>query len=383
MSSHVHFAACRHDELALEVPSAKNIIRGAFTRDLVKIIYREEDLTNVTNSALLNLLPSLEHQHPQCSGKNKDRVLFQGVTGTRPTTFGLIIHDEKYFVEAGDMHGVVKGTLFAIHSCRSVAPVDPEIGILEADVIDAHSCTLRRRRGDKFFPISSGVRASVLNWRHREPVLKVFIQDLCVAVQSTNTFSLVNSPDRADLMIHYTSGRTLQLERSDPIVSKYVRVLNDIRPQSRLSDMLHGVSHFHFHLYRRNSANPLKQQVEVVLHRLKQSNPGRSSEEAIYVPATSIRLSLDRENTIIIPPSGGISNRGVFYGLTMRNHSGRKLFPYLMYFDPSNYSIQVRSSSCMVLLCAILILLLSRGTTHQPKQWKHPFSLDIGTVEVN
>jgi hypothetical protein len=385
MSSHVHLAACRHDELAFEDPSAENMVRGAFTRDLVKILYQEKDLTNVTYSALLHLLPALEHQHPQCSGKNKGRILFQGLTGTHPTTFRLFIQRGKYFAEAGDVHGVVKGTLFAIHACRNIMPTDPEIGILEADVVFAQSCTLGRRRGDKAFQIPSGARASVLNWRHREPVLKVFIQHPRVPVQSTNAFFLVKSADRADLVIRHTGDGTLQLERSDPVVSKYARVLHNIRLQLSLSNLLQSVSHFHFHLYRRNSANPLKQEVEVVLHRLTHSNPEQILGEAIYMPdgGASILLSIDRENTVWIP-AGATSDSGVFYGLTMRNNSGRKLFPYLMCFDPSDYSIQVRLT-CLHRSCYVLwlIILLSLGTTLQPKQWKRPFSLDIRTVEAN
>ena len=348
MSSHVHLAACRHDELAFEDPSAENKVRGAFTRDLVKILYQEKDLTKVTYSALIHLLPTSEYQHPQCSGKNKGRILFQGLTGTHPTTFKLVMKHGKCFAEAGDVHGVVKGTLFAIHAYHSIIPTDPEIGILEADVVSAQSCMLRPRREDRAFQIPSGARASVLNWRHKEPVLKVFIQRPRVPVrstqvQSTNAFYLVNFSDRADLIIRHTGDGTLQLERSDPVISKYARVLHNIRPQLSMSNLLQGVSHFHFHLYRRNSANPLKQEVEVVLHRLTQSNPEQILEEAIYMPdgMASVLLSIDLENTVRIP-AGASSNSGVFYGLTMRNNSGRKLFPYLMYFDPSDYSIQVR-----------------------------------------
>jgi len=142
MSSHVHLAACRYDEFAFEDPSAENMVRGAFTRDLVRILYQEKDLTKITYSALLHLLPALEHQHPQCSGKNKGRILFKGLTGTHPMAFRLFVDDGRYFAEAGDVHGVVKGTLFAIHAYRNSMSTGPEIGILEADVVYARFCRL-------------------------------------------------------------------------------------------------------------------------------------------------------------------------------------------------------------------------------------------------
>jgi len=42
MSSHVQLAACRPDELAFEDPSTESMVRGAFTRDLVKLLYQEK-----------------------------------------------------------------------------------------------------------------------------------------------------------------------------------------------------------------------------------------------------------------------------------------------------------------------------------------------------
>jgi hypothetical protein len=84
MSSHVFLAACRHDEVAFEDPSAGNRVRGAFTRNLLNILYRERDLTRITYSALIDMLPLLKHQHPQCNGKNRSRTLFGEAIGDQP-----------------------------------------------------------------------------------------------------------------------------------------------------------------------------------------------------------------------------------------------------------------------------------------------------------
>ena len=70
MASHVLLAACRQDELAWEISSTDQITRGAFTACLVKQLY-QEDLSSITYSTLLDLLPALEQQHPQCEGVNK------------------------------------------------------------------------------------------------------------------------------------------------------------------------------------------------------------------------------------------------------------------------------------------------------------------------
>lgn len=391
MSSHVLLAACGRDEFALENLSDDNVVHGAFTRVLVQLLDQEKDLTKITNSALISLLPPLEHQHPQCSGKNRGRILFKGLTGTHPTTFRLYSQNGIWFAEAGGVHGVVEGTLFAIYACRNAMPIDPEIGMLEADAVFAQSCALRWQRGDAVFQIPSGARASVWDWRHRESVLKVFIQQSRklprVTVQSTDAFSLVNSPHSADLVLCYSSDATLQLERLDPIMSKYTPVLNNFRLMSSFPDMLQGISFFNFHLSRDNSESPLNQKVEVVLHRLMHSNPDQHAEEAIYVPdgSAGMPLALNHEHTIFIPaePTTPYDSNDALYGLTIKNHSGRNLFPYLMNFDPSDYSIQVRYLHLHDLYGYVYHAdpLLSHGTTLQPKPWKRHFAVGMRTEE--
>jgi hypothetical protein len=38
------------------------------------------------------------------------------------------------------------------------------------------------------------------------------------------------------------------------------------------------------------------------------------------------------------------SEVGAQYGFTIRNNSDEELFPYLFYFDPETYTIQVRTT---------------------------------------
>ena len=91
------------------------MVRGVFTRCLVNSLDREKDLTGITYSALIDQLPRLENQHPQCIGKYRARALFGGVAN-RPTLFKLSNDRGTYRTEAGRIHGVVQGTQFAIHA---------------------------------------------------------------------------------------------------------------------------------------------------------------------------------------------------------------------------------------------------------------------------
>ncbi|KIM75897.1 hypothetical protein PILCRDRAFT_13260 [Piloderma croceum F 1598] len=346
MWSHVLLAACRKDEQALEGTSTENVVRGIFTRAMVKLLYRETDISQLRYSSLLNLLPPLgQRQHPQCSGKNKDRALFGGVV-SHPMTYGLSKQGNQYRVEAGEIHGVVKGALFAVHTLPNATAINSEFGILEADLVSTYSCILHRRQwrlSATQFEIPPGARVLVINWQLRERVLRVIMEPPHGEVRPIEgIFSLVDDPECADLMIRRTGGKLLQFKRLDPLMSKYAQLLSGISSEPSLSDILQGVSHFNFHLFRYNSARPLQPYVKVTLRRLTQSNPDQILEEPIYTPdgLVNIPLVLDHSNEVVASSEATADVDCLFYGLTVKNQFPCGLFPYLFYFDASDYSIQ-------------------------------------------
>jgi len=56
-------------------------------------------------------------------------------------------------------HGVAKGAIFAVHTHRTITAGEKELGVLEADHVDALWCTLRGNS----FDIPEGARALVLS----------------------------------------------------------------------------------------------------------------------------------------------------------------------------------------------------------------------------
>jgi hypothetical protein len=378
-TSHILLAACRTGETAVEFedPSRKNSVHGAFIRCVVALLYRQ-DPTQMTYSALLDRLPPLEHQHPQCVGKNKHRILFNNtvLASTYQATFRIFSHGGTYRTDAGDIHGVVPGTPFAIHAPDNDPSVDPAIGIVEADCVFSRWCTLRRRRGDVQFDIPAGAQASVLNhvWHVQWAGLKIFIQSPHNDVQPVeHVFSLVDTLDEADLLIHRTDHDTLRFDRLDPLMARYIPVLGDISAELSLSDIVQSISFFNFHLGRHNSAQPLKRLIEVELHRLMGNDPAQNVEESISIPDGQFDMPLvpDRENTIFCSSDGTTS--GLFYGLTLKNNSGRHLFPYLIYFDASDYSIQVTISDLLSCKCHadVVTVPLRFGITRRQAAWQH------------
>ena len=178
-----------------------------------------------------------------------------------------------------------------------------------------------------------------MNWPNKQFGLRVVIHPSSEEAQSIeDVFTRVNSSDSADLVVRRISSTTFQFKRLDPLISKWAQSI-DVTPKLGLQEVLQEVSHFNFHLYRHNSANLLQHEVEVVLHRLMHTV---DSDEDMYVRDGKFDMPLfpNRGNTIFVQSQHANS---VFYGLTVKNYSSCNLFPYLVYFDPSNYSIQVRS----------------------------------------
>lgn len=345
MSSHVLLAACRHDELAWEIAADGNVARGAFTSSLVQQLHEAEDLNQVTYSALLGSVTGLihQHQHPHCEGKHKERALFSRTGGTHQTTFRL---SDQLCVEAGSIHGVVKGTLFAIYPNDTIVTADKPLGILAADVVHDFSCELVRRSEDTEFDIPDDSNAVVLSWKCDEYILGVACTELVNndIEHSKDGYSIVENIWKADLHVSRPGGTDLQLDRLDQLMAKYAQTLPVPRPRASISDILRGISHFNYHLYRQNKAKPLGQSVNATITRLEQTNPMQNGEEPIYAPDGKVMVPLDPENevTVYIPCKSALVNLE-YYGVTVHNLSGRELFPYLFYFDPSDYSIKASS----------------------------------------
>jgi hypothetical protein len=186
-----------------------------------------------------------------------------------------------------------------------------------------------------------------MNWPNKQTGLRVIIQPSSERVQSIeDVFTRVDSSDSADLVVRRIDSATFQFKRLDPLISKWARLIN-VTLRLGLPEVLQEVSHFNFHLYRHNNTNFLQHEVEVMLHKLMQTV--RSGEE-VYVRDGEFDMPLlsDRENTIFVQSQH--DNR-VFYGLTVKNYSSHNLFPYLVYFDPSDYSIQVMSLGLHAGIC--------------------------------
>jgi hypothetical protein len=108
------------------------------------------------------------------------------------------------------------------------------------------------------------------------------------------------------------------------------------KPRLALGDPAHlphaidGVVHFSYFLGCANDADRLEG-VELEMHRLQGEYPCCTPD--LHVG------SMIKDGAVQVT-----SKAGAKYGFTIRNRSDEDLFPYLFYFYPETYTIQVRTS---------------------------------------
>ena len=330
LSSHVLLSACREEEAAAEDLDAVQRPCGAFTNSLFQKL-RDCNIREVTYACLLDIMPPLQNQRPQCEGRNKNRRLFGlSVQEKSEKMFKVVKREGKCQVEAGSIQGVVIGTEFSVGGVTLVATE-----------VEGSSCIVKPKPDDKSFEVPSGAKAEVIRWN--APRLRVHYYP-----GSGTMCHTVGPNEPADVAIFHGSEDTLMLERKDPIVPRYATPIIEIKKE-RIEDILDGVAHFNFHLFRRNESKPLKQEVTVKLHRLqkKEDIPQavQIARPPVYIPTGDdlFTTTTSTESTTDDLKEAVIHDMDAYYGLTVENHSDVDLFPYVFYFDPAEYSVQVNT----------------------------------------
>ncbi|KZV82917.1 hypothetical protein EXIGLDRAFT_684410, partial [Exidia glandulosa HHB12029] len=136
LASHVLLSACSEQESARECNG-----RGVFTKMLFELL-RTTSSHQITYNDLIEQLPALPSQHPQCEGKSRGRLLFDAkVPNVRRVLFPMKTVSQGVFkLEAGEIHGITAGAQFDVLTTRdwNAKPV----ARLRASVADAISAEL-------------------------------------------------------------------------------------------------------------------------------------------------------------------------------------------------------------------------------------------------
>lgn len=351
MESHVLLAACRPDEVAFEDPSAKDAPGGLFTTALIKGLH-QYSVYDTSYARLFEMLDiKCKNQHPQCEGTNRHRLLFSVNTlRDGETTFKVSEKGRRIFVSAGSIHGVVVDTEFAVTTATQTV-------VLKAKRVGAFETTLEGSHH-----LLTDAKAKVLNWHH--PTLRVHSS----FHHSSAHVTVVPADEPAEVALRQDEFGKWELERFDPLISAYsdrlIRFDADARP---ITDILDTVANFNSYLYRSDgAAASFAGKVKIRMNRIEvirnEVNP--VGEDFLEVSRAS-HSGVDVKEAIITD----LDSR---YSFTLENTSEVDLFPYLFYFDPSDYSVTVRLSSNLHrrgLADLVLVMTLLRlGTSHRRPQ---------------
>ncbi|KAJ7029503.1 caspase domain-containing protein [Mycena alexandri] len=339
-TSHVLLAACRQDEIAREETHNKDLsVHGRFTSKLL-VRLRSLQLQNTTYEELIDFMPTWYRQTPHCGGTRRNRLVFEGncaangeyrVKLNKPSTEG----NPSWQVKIGSVEGVVRGTEFTVRS-----PEDEFICVLVAQTVQASTSILVPANDQKPTFIPDGSRVVVSDWKSTPRVSHVYIPDvfpyadeLFPSDQAGRLFLQAASEEVADLL--------LSLEADELIIEWRGNMVRQVQRQTRLKLgpqqvthlplIIDGLVHFVYFLQRHNSYDSMPG-VSLEMHRLR----GTRGVTRTPDPNFGNNGNLVTDGVVKL-----ISDEAAVYGFTVRNESARDVYPYLFYFDPLQYTIQL------------------------------------------
>ena len=343
ISSHVLLAACKEDQVAYEAGfSEEHLPCGAFTNVLMESLY-QVPLDRITYSSLIDSLRGkLRNQDPQCGGAQIDGVLFAAhIPPAKPSFTLKKMEDGIYQVEVGEIHGVSCQTEFTSLSAGDTFPSACK-DVFVANKVLAHSSTIVPVNDS--FTFSPGTRVVISNWQDQLS-LRLFIKDGSIPKPQLPCLKFVANHDVADLEIRHESRSGVVIERKDTIAGNRLLQL----PATKLSNLpyiLESIALFRYHLLRHHG-NTVVKDINTAL--------GSQLDGAEMVEMHLYRLGFGPEGTRVpigdnlfsnhqaeLPLKGSQDQEKPRYGIKIINQTRFDLFPYLFYFDPSDYSIAVR-----------------------------------------
>ncbi|TFY57466.1 hypothetical protein EVJ58_g7003 [Rhodofomes roseus] len=353
MKSHVLLSACRAEEEAMErILEGTKEVRGFFTSTLLDVLAEHEGTTAGLTYAYLfdELIPPKPFQHPQCLGKHKNRLLWN-TTIKIVDGFRIAVREGAVVVPAGRIHGIAPGTTFSVQAHDAK---DRSLGTLVIVELKDLECICRCEGTP--FDIVTGARAVIKDWNNEDLTLNTFIHHAVtgkhlalnkgtIPTELKDRIPAVADPEQADLsIVPQASSSIVAVERGDPLMHEFARQIIADLDKSLVQYLLTAALHFNFHLYRQPNPLNLFTTVHVELLMLREESAGVKR----FLPVDETRNYFGGEHRVPAYKAHGpavvqeavLTEFEPFYGLKVVNDSDYDLFPYLFYFDPSDYSIE-------------------------------------------
>ncbi|KAG8848339.1 hypothetical protein FRC20_002551, partial [Serendipita sp. 405] len=345
LRSHVMLAACSSKETAKE-----EAMKGRFTTALLEVL-SAVGADRLTYTGLIQRIPILPEQNPQCEGFNQDRILFNSkVPSQNRQLFRVQMEDNRFVLRAGSAHGVTPGAVFSVYKDRDSAITDPgaehSIGSLTASDPDAFSTTMIVTSGTPIFTI--GEEAFALQTRAgEEEDLRIHVpfdeKLLCVfQAVAREMKNRTVSQQRIVLVDEATASLSVAFEDGvivfnirDPlaITHGFTQIPFRVKPtEDDVYSVVRAAAHYYWHLHRTSKERTLKDEVTVEAFKLVEI-----SDE--YDDDIEGNLLPDGPNRIVDGVADLVADDETAYGLKITNNMDTDLYLSAFFFDNSDFSI--------------------------------------------
>ncbi|KAI0318039.1 caspase domain-containing protein [Amylostereum chailletii] len=354
---------------------------GYFTSSWANILQRD-DLYRLSYRKAMTVIqeqftakPYLD-QTPQLETKSHDRIVFRNrfdnprIFAVRPRVDGTVNSGRSIEIAAGAIHGVQRGFHFDVllsssdeGSAQTTVPVIVTDVLPTACVAEAPSLWTPEMASEASFlaqKATATFRCSLAYaFTHNSSNPQSRIRDRILQLLATSEHTSVQE-SMANVLLHITETyveirnqaptfRQLRIPPTRlPLTSSAPNVLIDALPV-----ILDKIALFNLHL-EGSPANPKPSEsalVEFALHELP-------PKQAIQAPTDGSQGSHDGNSGMYATPTGlrkeatpdgeyifsSTSLRNTRFGIVLRNRTSRDFYAYTLFFNPSNYAIDIHSS---------------------------------------
>ncbi|KAF9005554.1 caspase domain-containing protein [Cyathus striatus] len=297
--------------------------RGLFTAALLDTL-TSVGADKLTYGDLIQRLPHLPKQNPQCEGVHHDRIFFNAkVSGpSRLTSYKIREKGGAYEMDAGAAHGITAGAQFAVYQDRasSIEGQAQALGTVSAQTPGPFT-TILDPLPDKTFTLTGDGYA---------------LQALAKEIQHTERTRniLLVEKEKAELDITLEDGQVV-FNILNPVVTRFglTRIPYTIEPDNEnLIFVIRGAAHFYWHLRKKDSKDIFNGLVDVEFRELVESETEVNDLFRSILKPTG--PNLHKENVIDF-----VVKDSAVYGIKIINKSDVDLFVSVFYFDNSSWEI--------------------------------------------
>ncbi|PVF99210.1 hypothetical protein CPB86DRAFT_814161 [Serendipita vermifera] len=341
LRSHVLLAACGAEESAKEEEG-----RGNFTKALLDtlVAFGADEMTYVD---LIQRIPCIPQQNPQCEGHNQDRICFDSKVPSRYRhVYPVRQEGPRYIMKAGISHGIAKDATFAIYRDKQSIVAGQSLGLLISSRPEAFSSVMTLPPGHPIISITDGAFALQVRAGEEQDLrihvpmeqgllgaFEAFAQVMKESELGRFKIMLVDK-EKAELSLSLENGSVV-FNILDPLVTMYGVTQIPFKVNPEAADIIHVLrhaAHYYWHLRRTSSDKNLINAVDVELTALREVDGEYYDDLSPMRVPGGPNLNVDGVVNIVV-------DKRTMYGIKLVNKTSRPLYPYLFFFDSGDLSI--------------------------------------------